>query len=402
MTLTLSNRQARQLILNKQGLAHPRRQQLTIEGLYELIHQMGFVQLDTINTVERAHHMILFSRNSTYKQGQLKSLFEKDRRLFEHWTHDASMIPIEFYPYWQSRFKKAQKAHLTNAGWKKRLGPRPNKILNEVLGRIEEHGPHRSRDFKNKPKNQSAWWGWSPSKSALEYHWRTGTLAVSSRDKFQKVYDLAHRVIPEDCQCRDLSHDEIIDWKCRSALERLGIGTTGEIARFWNTVSTKQVAKWAEGPAQSELQEVLVKGSAGTAHTALAFQSLEKDLQSMQPAPKALRFLSPFDPVIRDRARLESLFGFDYRIEIFVPEKDRKYGYYVLPILEGDRLTGRADLKTHRKEDRMELKGLWWEPKIKQTPAREAALRKELERLAKFTGVSKVDADSALAKSKKR
>lgn len=110
--------------------------------------------------------------------------------------------------------------------------------------------------------------------------------------------------------------------------------------------------------------------------------------------------MSPFDPVIRDRARLERLFGFDYRIEIFVPEKDRKYGYYVLPILEGDRFTGRADIKVHRKEGRVEAKGLWWEPKVKQTPARENAFRRELNRLAKFTGASSADADDALRRAK--
>ncbi|TNE57196.1 MAG: winged helix-turn-helix domain-containing protein [Alphaproteobacteria bacterium] len=392
-TLTLTNRQARALILNKQGLARPRRRKLSQDDLHDLIHQMGYVQIDTINTVERAHHMILFSRSECYEREQLHRLHAEERRLFEHWTHDACYIPAEFYPYWKSRFERAEKS-LHKASWKKRLGPEPHKVIKQTLSRIRKEGPLKSRDFDDEKHLKEAWWGWGPSKTALEYLWRTGALAVSHRDNFQKVYDLAERVIPEDCQCRGLSDAEILDWKCRAALARLGIGTSGEIARFWDTVTSPEAAKWIKAN-EKDLIEVEIIGADKERRKAVALATLEDDLAALKEAPKPLRFLSPFDPVIRDRTRLERLFGFDYRIEIFVPEEQRQYGYYVLPILEGDRFTGRADIKVHRKDGLLELKGLWWEDGVRPTPAREDALRKELAKLAKFTGAEEIKADKA-------
>ena len=229
MALTVTNKDARRLLLARQGLSAPPHRKLTLEGLHELIVQLGFVQLDSINTVERAHHQILFSRNQTYRHAQLKRLHERERALFENWTHDASVIPCRFYPYWQHRF--ARERERLKERWRKWRRDGFEDQIDDVLEQIRAHGPAMSRDLgKDGEKTAEAaaaggdgWWDWHPSKTALEYHWRTGALAVCRRDGFQKVYDLTERVIPADHRGPPPSDEELVDWACDSALARLGL-----------------------------------------------------------------------------------------------------------------------------------------------------------------------------------
>lgn len=391
--LEISNRDARRLFIHTHGLTRPRRGKLDEKGLTSLIHDLGFVQLDTINTVARAHDMILFARAQNFDRKTLGILHEKGA-VFEHWTHDASIIPMEFYPFWQERFKRAKGA-LDRPGWQKRLGDNPKKILRMVRKRIDVEGPLMSRDFaapKGDPKGNGGWWGWSPTKTALEYMWRTGELAVVKREGFQKVYDLSERVIPQDLHGERPSKAAILDFKCRNALTRLGFGTATEIAHFWDSVKKTDVERWAKPLLGKALIEVMIEGARGEPDKkALAFADIEDRLVATPDPSKSLRFLSPFDPLIRDRKRLRQLFGFDYTIEIFVPEKKRIYGYYVLPILEGDRIVGRADLKAERKTGVLDMKGLWLEKNVKLTGKRQDAVHKDLERLARFCGVEDFD-----------
>lgn len=396
MTLTLSNEQARLLLLNRQGLAHNTSRPFDEATLHELIHQLGYVQLDSINTVERAHHMILHARADGYRHAHLKELHETQKTLFEHWTHDACLIPAEFYPYWRHRFQAA-KRNRNNPRLQKRLGPDGTKIVSAVRNRIKREGPLMSRDFED--KGQGAWWGWGPSKTALEFLWRTGELAITRREGFQKVYDLTERTIDPAHREAKPTLPQTIDWKCREALKRLGAATPGEIAAYWASVSVKQATEWAKAGLKKDLIEIFTTAADGTTKKTIALNTLQDDLSKLKEPPKRLRFLSPFDPVIRDRKRTKRLFDFDYTVEIFVPEAKRQYGYYVLPILEGTRFTGRADLKVHRKEGRLEMKGLWLEPGIKLGSGRQAAIRQALTRLARFTGAESVDADAALQRA---
>ncbi len=397
VTLRISNNQARSLLLDRQGLSQKASGSFNADRLQHLINQLGYVQLDSINTVERAHHMILHSRADGYRHKHLKELHEERGSLFEHWTHDACLIPTEFYPYWRHRFSRA-KERLAHPNWQQRMGPDGVKVVRSVKARIKKEGPLMSRDFED--KGQGAWWGWGPSKTALEYLWRAGELAIVRREGFQKVYDLTDRCI-EECHREDKpSLTETIDWKCREALKRLGIATHGEIAAYWASVSSKQAADWVKKQMGHDLIPVEVEGKDGSWRKAVAFASIEEDLSSLKTPSKRLRLLSPFDPVVRDRKRAERLFGFDYRVEIFVPEKKRQYGYYVLPILEGAKFTGRTDVKVHRKEGRVEVKGLWLEDGIKLSAAREEGLRKALRRLTTFTGAETIDLDAALQRAK--
>lgn len=397
--LCISNSDARRLFLDGHALnldgtsAHGERETLG------LVRKLGFVQMDSINTVERAHHMILFSRAPGYRREHLGALHHDHAALFEHWTHDASLIPIEFYPHWRHRFRAAKAKIAANPRWQERIGGDGEKVLRNVRARLRREGPLMARDFED--KGAGGWWGWGPSKTALETLWRTGEVAIARREGFEKVYDLASRVIPEDMRNARPSEATSTDWACREAIDRLGIATPQEIAGFWGLVSIDGAKAWAQRALKrKEIVEVKVEGADGAKRTALAPADIEARLAAAAPAPEAMRFLSPFDPAIRDRKRAMRLFGFDYRIEVFVPEKKRQYGYYVLPLIAGDRFVGRADVKAHRAEGRIEMKGLWLEPGVKQTKAREKDIRAALEGLGCFTGTPVIDADAALRRAR--
>jgi uncharacterized protein YcaQ len=334
--------------------------------------------------------MILFARNQTYRPDHLKTLLETDRDLFENWTHDASIIPTRFFPYWRPRFVRS--AEQIKQRWTDWRRPGFIEMLDEIRARIERNGATMSRDVgADEKKSNGGWWDWHPSKTALEYLWRTGELAICRREGFQKVYDLTSRVIPEHHQTYLPDDLALIDWACASAIDRLGFATSGEIAAFWDSVTPKEAAAWCERQLGDSLIEVEIECADGSKpRRAFARPDLPDQVRAAIPPPDRIRILSPFDPALRDRKRTERLFGFQYTIEVFVPAAKRKYGYYVLPILEGDRLTGRIDLKVHRKEGFLEVIGLWWEAAIRTTPARQDALRRCLAHFAKFSGVNEV------------
>jgi uncharacterized protein YcaQ len=382
----------RRLFLECQGLALSATAPIDKRAVLRLVKQLGYVQIDSINVVERAHHMILFSRNRGYRREMLTSLIEDDRELFEHWTHDASILPSSHFPHWRHRFEAAQK-RMKEPRWRKRLGPRPDLVLDAVMQRIRNEGPLRTRDFENTGGvKRASWWGWTQEKTALEFLWRCGELGIRRRERFEKVYDRMELAVPARYRSKKIDLEASIDWKCREALKRLGAATAAELAAFWMSFPTATAKEWIEEERKAgRLRDVVVETADGsTARPRVALPEITRALGRAADPPAGMRLLSPFDPAIRDRNRAAWLFGFDYRIEVFVPEAKRKYGYYVLPILEGDRFTGRVDLKAHRKEGFLEVKGLWWEAGIKLTQKRQSALRGCLGRLAKFVEVKEV------------
>jgi len=388
MTILLSNAEARRIFLARQGLSAPPGRMLGKAGLLQLIHDIGFVQVDSIATVERAHHQILFSRNQTYRREHLAELLEEDGELFENWTHDASIIPSAFFRYWKHRFRREDETILER--WRKWREPGFEEAFGETYERIASGGAVLSRELKAEDHKSGGWWNWHPNKTALEYLWRTGKVGIARRENFQKVYDLVERVLPPHHHAPDVDHDAFVDWACRSALERLGFATHGEIAAFWALISPDEAKAWVEAH-RDELRPVSVEpADGGKPRASHAFAGFPDSLGDIPEPPQRLRVLSPFDPLIRDRNRTERLFGYFYRIEVFVPEPKRQYGYYVFPLLEGDRLVGRIDMKADRKAGTLDVRRLWWEPKVRASAGRMERLEAELARLAKFTGVEDV------------
>ncbi len=388
----ISNRQARRLLLASAGLLDDPGRRFDDDCLLDLVERMGFVQVDSINTVERAHHQILFSRNQNYRQAQLARLIEGEAALFENWTHDAAIIPSRFYPYWHHRF--ARERDSLRARWRKWRREGFEDYLSRVLERIDREGPLMARDFGAEGNKQSGgWWNWHPEKTALEYLWRTGALAVARREGFQKVYDLAERVIPAAHLGRQPSAEAFVDWKCRNALRRLCFATPGEIAAFWGSLDAAEAKAWCERQSDPALIRVLVEpANGGAPRPVFAAADLLDRLSELPEPPSRIRALSPFDPLIRDRNRLERLFDFRYRIEVFVPAAKREFGYYVFPLLEGDRFVGRIDLKHERRgSGALVVQGLWLEPKVKLTKRRRAKLAGELGRIQKFIGAERVE-----------
>ncbi len=392
-SIIITNRQARQLFLERQGLARSPRQKLSKTGLLEMITDLGFVQLDSINTVARAHHMILFTRNQTYQPKHLTHLLETDRSLFEHWTHDAAVIPSAFYPYWKHRFER-EKATLPER-WRTRRREGFDEVMTDILQQVACEGPKMARDVGTRRKKGTGWWDWHPEKTALELHWRTGALSISGRSGFQKIYDITENVIPELHRNASVSGEAFIDWACRSALSRLGTATSGEIAAFWDLITPQEARAWCQEHLNNmELMEVLIEPADGVQPTkAMAFPDLPQQLSNMPEPPNRVRVLSPFDPLIRDRKRCLRLFGFDYKIEVFVPEAKRKYGYYVFPLLEGQRFIGRIDMKHVKENDALEVKGLWLEPGIRMGKGRRDQLLAELDRYRRFVGAGSLRAE---------
>ena len=389
---TLDNRTARRLFMDRHALIEPPAGSSRGPALLELIERLGFVQLDSINTVARAHDLILFSRRPTYRPNHLRTLYERDRGLFEHWTHDAAVIPMAYYPHWHLRFQRDEE--LLRKRWKNWRRDGFEDQFSNVLNHIRDHGPVTSSDVgKDEKKGSGGWWDWHPSKTALEYLWRKGALTVTGRTGFRKVYDLTERVIEERLCPGNLpcDADMTVDWLCNAALDRLGFATSGELAAFWDTVSAREAKEWCEAQvASGALERVEISCVDGQVRQVLMRPETFEQAAEIGPAPGRIRVLSPFDPALRDRKRAERLFGFDYRIEVFVPAAKRKYGYYVFPLLEGEKLIGRIDMKAHRDADELRVTGLWPERRVKWSPARQARLEAELNRVARLADVTQV------------
>jgi len=385
---------ARLLLLGAQGLLSDPARAATTKCVLGLVERMGFVQLDSISYVERAHHLTLHSRLEGYRREHLARLLERDRSLFEHWTHDASAVPTRWFRHWKPRFARAGERIRASRWWMERMGGDPERVIDAVRRRVTLEGPLRSQDFEHERGASTAWWGWKPQKAALEYLWRTGELMVARRESFQKVYDLTERVFPSEHRARAPTDEEHAEWACSTAFERLVVATPQEVSEFWDALSPARAKAWCEEAARAgRILPVLVEphGGAARPRAAYALADWERRLERLPEPPAGTRLLSPFDPVLRDRRRAQRLFGFDYRFEAFVPEPARRYGYYVLPVLEGDRLVGRIDPKLHRDEGRLRVRRVYWEPGVRPTRRRREGLEAAAERLARFLGAGGVE-----------
>jgi len=394
------------VLLRLQGLAEAP-QPSSARAVAGLVNRLGYVQIDSINVLERAHHLILGARLDGYQHRHLAHGLEKSRTLFEHWTHDACAIPTRWYSHWKHRFARFDDRVKRNAWWQGRFAGKPELTLRRVLARVAREGPLRARDFEPaQPREKGGWWEWHPEKAALEHLWRRGDLAITRRERFEKVYDLAERVHPVHHAAPRPSHGELVEWACREAISRIGIATATEIAHFFNAIPIADARAWVERETRAgTLVQVTVTPARPSDRSVAAVALPNWRTLAGEIVPEEIRLLAPFDPVIRERARVERLFGFDYRFEAFVPAAKRQYGYYVLPMLQGERLVGRVDLKHDRESGTLTVRGCWWEPKPPSrssrcaTPPRaaSAALDHALARLAVQIGASEVQRPTRLS-----
>ncbi len=389
---SISSSAAQRLFLGAQGLLEDPIRRVTTATLQALIERLGFVQMDTINVLARAHDLTLFSRLDGYRPELLKKLLEGKRSLFEGFTHDASAIPTAWFAHWKPRFERDRARIHAHAWWQYHFrGTDGAQVVKDVKARIQSEGPLRSSDFEH-PEKRGPWWGWKPQKAALDFLWRSGELMIPRREGFQKVYDLTERVLPEHHTLPCPGPAEYLEWICRTAAERLWVFTPKELADFWDAIEASEAKAWCVAAEKARrIVPVNVESADGQIRPAFALADWETRFPRLPEPLERIRLLCPFDPILRDRTRALRRFGFDYRFEAFVPEPKRQYGYFVMPILEGDRLVGRLDPKLHRDHGLLEIRGLWWEPGVKATKARKRGLDEALERLAAFVGADEVD-----------
>ncbi len=379
MALKIDNRTARRLWLNSTGLAATPTGKLDV---LQIINDLGFVQLDTIRNVTRAQHHILWSRNQNYREPMLNKLLGKDRSVFEHYTHDASVIPTQFYPMWQRQFRRL-KEKIDRLKYYSGMPDARGRAA--IKARIAEEGPLSTHAFDTKISGEKKMWSRPPHKLALDYMWYSGELATSHRESFKKFYDLSERVIPSQVRAQVHHDQQQIDWLCNAALERLSFGSLGDIQRFWDATDVGEVKQWAQ-KSERDLVPVEIQNIDKSWSEMFAPVDIEQRLSKLASPTSRMRVLNPFDPAIRDRTRIERLFGFEYRIEIFVPAAKRRWGYYVYPLLEGDRFVGRIELKADRKQGELQVINVWSEQGIKWTRSRWQKLDGELERLSRLIG----------------
>jgi uncharacterized protein YcaQ len=381
LVLKIKNTQMRQLWLEINALSGSPTGAIDLPSI---VKSMGFVQLDTVQVVARAHHHILWSRNQNYREPMFDALYE-DRHVFEHFTHDASVIPMEFLPMWKRQFsRKVQQIEKSN--WFK--GRLEEDGVAEIIAQIRDQGALSTHSFQSDKSGPRETWDRPAHKQTLDYLWYAGKLATCYRKNFVKYYNLPERVFPAELDCQIHEDTTQIDFLCNAALDRLGVATIKEIQSFWDAMTISEVRSWAE---RTDLSTVSIQDKVGEWTTAFARPDIETSLQTLPSQNTRMRIINPFDPATRDRIRLKRLFGFDYKIEMFVPAAKRKWGYYVYPILQGDKFIGRIEVKAERTKSTMTIYNLWCEDGVKWTPSKVSKLDAELERLARFVGVKTVN-----------
>lgn len=380
---SLSLDEARRIALAAQGFDRPRpARRAGGDRLGQIIRQLGLLQIDFVNVLVPAHYMVPFSRLGAYDRALLDDLVYRRREFVEVWAHEASIVPMDRWPLLRYRTDPRDRKVRALTRFLGRHRAHADRVLDEVRTR----GPVIASEVPEPDGGRSrrgVWWGWGYSKIALEAHFARGALAISERRTtgFARAYDLAERVVPAEHHGREVAiadaHRELLLLAARA----LGVGTADDLADYYRMPIRTVRGHLVEMAASGGLRQVRVEGW--------------RDPAYMHPEavrPRAIRaraLLSPFDPVVWFRPRAERLFGFDYRIEIYVPEPKRRWGYYVLPFLLDDRLVARVDLKADRPAGRLLVQSAHLE-KGSRPDAVAPALAAELNTMAGWLGLERV------------
>ena len=375
--MKLSRPEAKTLLLRHQLLAGGKKLPKGMVGAARIIEHLGYVQIDTISVIERAHHHVLWTRQPGYGQQMLHEMQAVDRTIFEYWGHAMCYLPMADYRYYlplMARFPG-------KGAWEKSRYKQHGHLMAAVLERIKNEGPLCSKDFESPPKfRRGPWWDWKPAKTALELLYWKGDLMVSERRNFQKYYNLTERVLPAGTDTAVPDGLACGRFIVRRALGALGLATEREIWDYIHVADRATVKRAIdEMAAGNEIMPVAVDGiEAG--YFALPHSLNAKPKKS---AP-GIHLLSPFDNLIIHRLRVKNIFGFDYALECYTPSHKRTHGYFTLPILFGDAIIGRLDPKAERAEQKLVIRSLRFEPGFSGYDAALPLLTQKLRDLAAF------------------
>ncbi len=350
------------LFLERQHLDRPRTRRLTAASLERLARDTGGIQIDSINAVDRAHLITLWSRFGAFDRAALERLIYRRRVLLEYWAHAACLVPREHLPAWK-RAMLDYGGHST--GWTSWL-QQNGATMRVVEDAIRDRGPLASADFEHaRPAAAGGWWDWKPAQHALHVLWMRGRVLVHSRANFHKRYDVAERVLPELAALEPLEPAAFRRWHLERSLHAMGAATATDLRLYLTyprvPVATHHAALRA-AVREGLVNEIAVEGARGP------WFVLTRDLPALERAARrrvasrGTTLLSPFDSLLWHRDRVSRLFGFDYRIEVYVPEPKRVFGYYVLPVLHDGRLIGRVDVRRVRETGRLEARRVRFEP----------------------------------------
>jgi uncharacterized protein len=340
----------RRLALAAQGLLQVQPYGRGLTGTRQAINHIGYVQIDTISVVERAHHHVLYARVPEFKPAMIDQLL-RDRDIFEYWAHAAAFLPIADFRF-SLPYKQAIKSGQTH--WYK---TRDQPLMDQLLARIRADGPIRSRDVETHRTKRTGWWDWKPAKKALEQLYMEGDLMVSDREGFQKTYDLTERVLPSQVnlqmptQLEFAAHILEQQLRCHGLVSLKGLTYQRRNPELRKTVK----ALVDERLTQGTLEQVQVSNGEVFILETGAFD------RALPQLDHRLLILSPFDNSVIQRDRLKALFQFDYQLECYLPEAKRQYGYFCLPLLYCNEFIGRMDCKAHRKIRQLEIKSLHFE-----------------------------------------
>lgn len=366
----LSIAQARKLVLLAQQIPPIKKNNKTIDATQAAIEQLGYIQIDTISVVERAHHHTLWNRNPSYHATHLDELL-KEKRIFEYWSHAAAYLPMRSYRY--SLPRKMAIANGTQKHWYKQN----EKLKQSILKRIDKEGPLMLKDFKNQGPKKGEWTS-TPTKQALESLFMQGDLMIPNRKNFHKIYDLTERVLPDTVDTSVPTPKEHARFLICSYLKANGIGQLNEMVYLLKKVKPIVLETLKEMISAGELLKVKVKEEEYYVLPA-SLELLDKRLDR-----STVKILSPFDNLLIQRKRMKALFDFDYLIECYVPKAKRKYGYFSLPILWNGKLVARLDCKHERKTGVLHLLHFSLEPNLVRTDSFALAFCKELIAFMEF------------------
>ena len=390
---TLTPALARRLAITKQRLAGPRLA-ATPQGILDTVRDLGCLQLDPISAVARSHQLVLFSRIGRYDLADLDTVLWKDRSLFEYWAHVASIVLTEDYAihHWMMRRhgRDGSAWSFRTRAWVEKNRPLRRHILNE----LRRKGPQPSRYFEDKAAEGWYSTGWTSGRNVnkmIDLLWLRGTLMVAGRQGLQKVWDLSERILPEWTPRERLSEREVVRRSAQKAIRALGVATPQHIRQHFTRGRYPNLEQaLASLEKEGTLERVEIGEWPGRWFIHADDVPVVDRLENGDWQPRTT-LLSPFDNLMCDRKRTELLFEFEYRVEIYVPEPKRKYGYYVLPILHGDRFIGRIDPKMDRERGALVVNAVHAEPGAPMTRDTGRAVAQAVEELAGFLGASNIE-----------
>jgi uncharacterized protein len=378
----ISASEARRIALASQGFAEPRpAHEPTGHDLRRVMGRVGLIQIDSVNVLERAHYLPLWSRLGPYSRQLLdRAGHYSPRRLFEYWGHEASLIPVSTQPLLRWRMERA---HTDSWGGMQRVYREQPELVAEVLAEVADRGPVAASDLAERPRRAGPWWDWSDHKRALEWLFWSGQISSARRRRFERLYDLTERVLPPEVSGAPTPPIEEAQRELvRIAARGLGVAAEADLRDYFRLPAAEAKERVRELADSGELHPVEVEGWGRTPgylwHRARIPRRVE-----------ASALIGPFDSLIWARPRVERIFGFSYRLEIYVPAPKRVHGYYVLPFLLGDRLVARVDLKSDRQRGVLMVRSEHHEPGAPRET--HAALGEELRLLAGWMGLERVD-----------